>query len=197
MGPPTATQCLFDRRPLLELPALAPGASLVPPLDKQTGALLYEDVDTTPGRMYCRGDGCRWGNAPNRKRETDHLIGSLATERSFLEMVGVFVPAVNTFGALLLLPATTGQLHDWRVLWVQEMCDSCLRLGFLETDVWLAALGAVTGGRFYGPCDRRMLACTYVSSVAAKFDARTAERIREAYSSTASMDGATVNRQGL
>jgi len=175
---------------------MAPGASVVPPPDKRTGAWLYVDVDTTPCRMDCRGDGCRWGNAPNKTRTRDLLVGCLAAKRSFPEMMGVLVPDVNNFGAPPL-PLTTEQLHDWRVLWAEAMCDSCLPLGFLETDAWRAALGAVTGSRFQGPGDRRMLASTYVPLVAAKSDARTAERIREAASSAVSMDGATANRQGV
>ena len=175
---------------------MAPGASVVPPPDKRTGAWLYVDVDTTPGRMDCRGDGCRWGNASNKTRARDHLVGCLAAKRSFPEMMGVLVPAVNNFGASPL-PVTTEQLHDWRVLWVEAMCDSCLPLGFFEKDAWRAALGAVTDGRFQGPGDRRMLASTYVPLVAAKSVARIAKRIREADSSAVSMDGATVNRQGV
>jgi len=175
---------------------MAPGASVVPPPDKRTGARLYVDVDTTPGRMDCRGDGCRWGNAPISTRAKDHLVGCLDAKRSFPEMMGVLKPTVNNFGAPPL-PVTNEKLHDWRVLWVEAMCDSCLPLGFFETDACRAALGAVTGGRFQGPGDCRMLTSTYVTLVAAQSDARTAERIREADSSAVSMDGETVNRQGV
>jgi len=138
---------------------VAPGASVVPPPDKRTGAWLYVDVETTPCRMECRGDGCRWSNAPNKSRARDHLVGCLAATRSFPEMMGVLLPAANNLGAPPL-PVTLEQLRDWRVLWVEAMCDSCLPFGCFETDAWRAALGAVTGGRFQGPGDCRMLALT-------------------------------------
>lgn len=174
---------------------MAPGVSTVPPPGKRTGSWLYVDVDANPGRMHCRGDGCRWANTPNKTRARDHLVGCAAAKRSFPEMMGVLLPAANSPGAPP--PATAKQLHEWRLLWTEAMCESCLPLGFFETPTWRAALTAVTGGRFTGPGDRRMLASTYVPLVAAKSDKRTAERIREADSSAVSMDGATVNRQGV
>jgi len=77
------------------------------------------------------------------------------------------------------------------------MCESCLPVGFFGTPAWAAALGAISGGRFTGPGDRRVLADTYVPLVAAQSDERTVAHLKSAASAAVSMDGATVNRQGL
>jgi len=77
------------------------------------------------------------------------------------------------------------------------MCESCLPLGFFDTPAWAAALGAVSSGRFTCQGDRRVLASTYVPLVAAKSDERTVAHLQSAASAAVSMDGATVNRQGV
>jgi len=77
------------------------------------------------------------------------------------------------------------------------MCESCLPLGVFDTPAWAAALGAISGGRFTGPGDLRVLADTYMPLVAAQSDARTVAHLQPAASAAVSMDGATVNRQGL
>ncbi|KAK1860614.1 hypothetical protein I4F81_003202 [Pyropia yezoensis] len=124
--------------------------------------------------MRGRGDGCGWENTPNKTRAREHLIGCVAAKRSFPEKMGALAPAVNLPGTLP--PATGEQLHQWRLLWVEAMCESCLPLGFFETPPWQAALAFVSRGRFM-PGNRRMLASTYVPLVAAKSDARVVERI--------------------
>jgi len=41
-----------------------------------------------------------------------------------------------------LPPATAAQLHEWRMLWTEAMCESCLPFGCFETAEWRAALGS-------------------------------------------------------
>ena len=174
---------------------MAPGGAVVPPPEKRTGAWLYVKRDTVPGRTNCRDEGCRWGTTPNKTRARDHLVGCAEASRSFPKMMGVLMWQAPAPGALP--PATAAQLHEWRMLWTEAMCESCLPLGCFETAAWRAALGAVTTGRFTGPGDRRTLATTCVPLVAAKTNALTAARIREEKSTAVSMDGATVNRRGV
>jgi len=68
---------------------------------------------------------------------------------------------------------------------------------FFDTPASAAALGVVLSGRFTGPGDRRVLLSTYEPLVAAKSDSLTVAHLQSAASAAVSMDGATVNRQGV
>lgn len=147
---------------------MPPGASVVPSPERRTGSWLYVAVDSDSGRMHCWGEGCHWSNSYNKTRAKEHLTGCTAAKRSFPEMMGVI--SYFDLSRCPPPPATTEQLHEWRLLWVEAMCESCLPLSFFETASWRAAIMAVSFGRFAGPGDRRVLASTYVPLVAAKSD---------------------------
>lgn len=139
-------------------------------------------------------DGCQWHNSATKTRAREHLTCCTADERTLPKIMGVIATTLSALGAPP--PATTKQMHEWRLLWVEAMCDSVLPLSFFEAAQWLVAIGAVSSGRFTGPGYRCVLASTYVPLVAAKSDMRTAARTREADSSAVSLDGAAVNHQG-